>query len=109
MLSGLFRTQYLAVAGLSPREYNEDIMRKKRLTLAEKQMAALDITEIHFDDEGRAVLTFKGDKPVEATKDLPAKSATKEPQAEFATKAGCQKPWPGGNAETLNHLADTED
>jgi hypothetical protein len=85
-------------------------MSKKRLTLAERQMAAaLDITEIHFDDEGRAVLTFKRDKPVEATKDLPAEFATKEPQAEFATKAGCQKPWPGGNAGMLNHLADTED
>jgi len=61
MLSGLFRTQYLAVAGLSPREYNGGIMRKKRLTSAEKQMAAaLDVTDIHFDDEGRAILTFQG-------------------------------------------------
>jgi hypothetical protein len=85
-------------------------MSKKRLTPSERHLeATVDVTEIHFDDEGRAVLTFKRGKPVEATKALPAEFATKEPQAEFATKVGCQKPWPGGNAEMLNYLADTED
>jgi hypothetical protein len=85
-------------------------MRKNRLTPSKRQSAAtLDVTEIAFDLDGRAVLTFKRDKPAEVAKDLPAEFATTEPQAEFATKAGCQKPWPGGNAEMLNHLANTED
>jgi hypothetical protein len=98
MLSGLFRTQYLAVAGLSPREYNGGIMKnkqKKRLTLAEKQMAAaLDITEIHFDDEGRAVLRFQG-KPKAA-----AEATVRH--IEIEANPGRRKPWPGSNLDILN-------
>ena len=72
-------------------------MRKKRLTSAEKQMAAaLDVTDIHFDDEGRAILTFQG-KLVP-----PAESATAVRPIEIETDPGKRHPWPGGRMDMLN-------